>query len=246
MARRHPGPLDLARERPSRRLLRRPARRLTGSAIGGAPPTELDGMKVALVNPRWTYTRSIYFGCREPHLPLELAYASALLERNGHQTLLLDGQLQGLDDRALADAVAEFAPDFTVVTTAPTYLFWRCAPPELRVPRQFLDALGGRGGRTVAVGPHGSATPAPTLRKLGVDLVVRGESEEVVAALAEADDWSQVPGTARLEDGVARSVGGLHASWFVEHAPLRWPAAWITRHEHHHHRFDTPRRGWGA
>lgn len=203
-------------------------------------------MKVALVNPRWTYTRSIYFGCREPHLPLELAYASALLERNGHQTLLLDGQLQGLDDRALADAVAEFAPDFTVVTTAPTYLFWRCAPPELRVPRQFLDALGGRGGRTVAVGPHGSATPAPTLRKLGVDLVVRGESEEVVAALAETDDWSQVPGTARLEDGVARSVGGLHASWFVEHAPLRWPAAWITRHEHHHHRFDTPRRGWGA
>jgi len=198
-------------------------------------------MKVALVNPRWTYTRSIYFGCREPHLPLELAYASALLERNGHQTLLLDGQLQGLDDRALADAVAEFAPDFSVVATAPTKKFWRCAPPELRVPRQFLDALGGRGGRTVAVGPHGSATPAPTLRKLGVDLVVRGESEEVVAALAEADDWSQVPGTARLEDGVARSVGGLHASWFVEHAPLRWPAAWITRHEHHHHRFDTPR-----
>ncbi len=56
----------------------------------------------------------------------------------------------------------------TVVTTAPTYLFWRCAPPELRVPRDFLDRLAGRGGRTVAVGPHGSATPGPTLRKLGV------------------------------------------------------------------------------
>ena len=47
----------------------------------------------------------------------------------------------------------------TVVTTAPTYLFWRCAPPELRVPRDFLRRSGGRGGRTVAVGPHGSATP---------------------------------------------------------------------------------------
>ena len=37
-------------------------------------------MKVALVNPRWSFEGSIYFGCREPHLPLELGYARALLE----------------------------------------------------------------------------------------------------------------------------------------------------------------------
>lgn len=156
-------------------------------------------MKVALVNPAWSYDRSIYFGCKQPHLPLELGYTKALLEAAGHSCLLLDGQLQGLDHRALADAVAAFAPDFTVLTTAPTYLFWRCAPPELRVPRLFLDALGERGGRTVAVGPHGSATPSPTLRKLGVDLVVRGECEEVVASLASSEDWGvrsphRVPG----------------------------------------------------
>ena len=29
-------------------------------------------MKVALVNPNWRFDGSIYFGCREPHLPLEL------------------------------------------------------------------------------------------------------------------------------------------------------------------------------
>ena len=74
----------------------------------------------------------------------------------------------------------------TVVTTAPSYLFWRCAPPELRVPARFLRALGRRGGRTVAVGPHGSVTPGATLRKLGVDAVVLGECEDVVAALASA------------------------------------------------------------
>ena len=38
-------------------------------------------MKVALVNPNWTFDGSIYFGCREPHLPLEFGYARALLER---------------------------------------------------------------------------------------------------------------------------------------------------------------------
>ena len=37
-------------------------------------------MKIALVNPRWTFDGSIYFGCREPHLPLEYGYAAALLD----------------------------------------------------------------------------------------------------------------------------------------------------------------------
>ncbi len=42
-------------------------------------------MKYALVNPNWTFDGSIYFGCREPHLPLEYGYAKALLERAGHE-----------------------------------------------------------------------------------------------------------------------------------------------------------------
>jgi hypothetical protein len=41
---------------------------------------------MALVNPRWTFSGGIYFGCREPHLPLEFGYASALLERAGHES----------------------------------------------------------------------------------------------------------------------------------------------------------------
>lgn len=204
-------------------------------------------MRVALVNPAWSYEGSIYFGCREPHLPLELGYSKALLEAGGHSVLMLDGQLQDLGNAALAERVAAFAPDMTVVTTAPTYLFWRCAPPELRVPAEFLRLLGGRGGREVAVGPHGSATPGPTLRKLGVDVVVRGECEEVVAALADTADWAAVSGTARLAtDGTLVTVGGVHASRFVDHPALVWPADWLARHHHHHHRFDAGKAGIGA
>ncbi|TGR74329.1 B12-binding domain-containing radical SAM protein, partial [Mesorhizobium sp. M1C.F.Ca.ET.193.01.1.1] len=143
-----------------------------------------------------------------PHLPLEVGYSNAMLEADGHDVLMLDAQLQTLDNAALAERVAAFAPDMTVVTTAPTYLFWRCAPPELRVPGEFLGHLAGRGGRTVAVGPHGSATPAPTLRKLGVDVVVRGECEEVVAELGRQGDWSKVAHTARLQGGGLTCNGG--------------------------------------
>ncbi|TJV05769.1 MAG: TIGR04295 family B12-binding domain-containing radical SAM protein [Mesorhizobium sp.] len=203
-------------------------------------------MKIALVNPFWTYDDSIYFGCRQPHLPLELGYSKSLLEKAGHEVLMLDGQLQKLDNSSLCDRVADFAPAMTVVTTAPTYLFWRCAPPELRVPADFLNRLDERGGRTVAVGPHGSATPAPTLRKLGVDIVVRGECEEVVEQLARYDDWSTIPSTAYLRDSEVVSNGGVHASSFVDHPPLEWPSDWIAAHSHHHHRFDDNQIGFGA
>ncbi len=203
-------------------------------------------MRVALVNPPWSFDGSIYFGCREPHLPLELGYAQALLHAAGHRTLLLDGHLSGTAPEAMAAAIEAFGADMTVVTTAPTYLFWRCAPPELRVPAAFLRSLGGRGGRTVAIGPHGSVTPAATLRKLGVDAVVRGESEEVIAALAASDDWSRVASIAYADGDQVRVNGSPAASRFVDLPALHWPDDWIARHAHHHHRFGTVPTGLGA
>jgi len=203
-------------------------------------------VRIALVNPPWTFDGSIYFGCREPHLPLELGYADVLLRNAGHQTLLLDCHLCAQSVQDACQDIERFGADMTVVTTAPTYLFWRCAPPELRVPAQFLQTLGQRGGRTIAVGPHGSVTPAATLRKLGVDAVVRGECEHVIAALADTRDWSRVRSLAyRDADGVT-TTGEPAASGFVDLPALRWPDEWVSRHHHHHHRFDEPWSGLGA
>jgi hypothetical protein len=132
-------------------------------------------MRVALINPHWRFQHSIYFGCREAHLPLELGYAKALLEQHGHEALMLDGHLFGSTATDVAAAATEFASDMVVVTTAPTYLFWRCAQPELRVPRDIVAGLRGTGAMILAVGPHGSATPRTALRKLGADVVLQGE-----------------------------------------------------------------------
>jgi len=163
-------------------------------------------VKVALVNPAWSFTGSTYFGCREPHLPLELGCTAALLEAVGHETLMLDGALDSLTNAQLADRAAAFAPDMTVVTTAPTYLFWRCAQPELRIPRDFLDALGARSGTTVAVGPHGSSTPQTARAKLGADIVVLGECEEVVTRLAEANSTYGIDRIQLAPSGVELTV----------------------------------------
>ncbi len=203
-------------------------------------------MRVALVNPPWSFEGSIYFGCREPHLPLELGACRVLLQAAGHEVLLLDGHMEGRTMADLADAVAAFGPAMTVVATAPSYLFWRCAQPELRVPRAMLDAIGCRGGTTVAVGPHGSATPGPALRKLGAGVVVRGECEEVVLALANGGRPGEVPGTAVLDGGRLRANGGPQATRFTDLPAMAWPDTWIARHNHHHHRFERPPTGPGA
>ncbi len=203
-------------------------------------------MRVALVNPSWSFEGSIYFGCRAPHLPLELGYARTWLQRAGHEVLLLDGPLCGQSNAELAEAVAAFDVGMTVVTTAPSYLFWRCAPPELRVPRAFLDALGRRGGRTAAIGPHGSTTPETTLRKLGCDVIVRGEPEELLPRLAADEPLATIPALAYLSGGEVAVTGGPHATAFVDEPALTWPSAWIARHHHHHHRFDRESDGPGA
>ena len=203
-------------------------------------------MRVALVNPPWSFEHSTYFGCRAPHLPLELGYAKALLESAGHAATIFDGNLTPNTPAGQADEVAAYLPDMTVVATAPTYLFWRCAQPELRVPREVLLALGGRGGVTVAVGPHGSATPEATLRKLGCDIVIRGECEEVIAALAERPPAESVPTIAYRGDGGLVVTGRAHAGRFIDLPALDWPVDWLERHTHHHHRYGTGSRGAGA
>jgi anaerobic magnesium-protoporphyrin IX monomethyl ester cyclase len=203
-------------------------------------------MRVALVNPRWSYAGSIYFGCREPHLPLELAYTKAALEARGHEALLLDGHLHDMAHETIATKIEQFGADISVVTTAPSYLFWRCPPPELRVPRDFLDTLGYRGGIRVAVGPHGSATPGAALAKLDADVVVRGECEEAVVELAEIGLSCSISGIAwRKEDGTLVN-SAPRAAPFVGTPALRWDDDTIRRLTHHHHRFDRAPDGPGA
>jgi B12-binding domain/radical SAM domain protein of rhizo-twelve system len=152
--------------------------------------------------------------------------------------------LDGMDAAALSVSVQAFQPDMVVVTTAPTYLFWRCAQPELLVPIDMIRRLSGLNALMVAVGPHGSSTPQAVLRKLDADVVLRGECEEGVLALA---DGCWPPGAAwRDAEGVIRLNGPPAAAAFVDAPPLVWPDAWVQRHRHHHHRFDSVPHGPGA
>ncbi len=184
-------------------------------------------MRYLLLNPNWTFEGSIYFGCRDAHLPLEFGYSKALLEMAGHEALLVDGLMDDLSPERIRERVKDFRPDFTVITTAPSYLFWRCAPPELRVPLEALRNIRDVAGITICVGPHASTTPHATKRKLDVDYVIRGECEEL---LTQLNGLPLVP----------------HQSDMSALPALHWPDETVCKHTHHHHRFDQQPEGPGA
>lgn len=192
--------------------------------------------RVALINPNWHFEGSIYFGCRSAHLPLELGIAERSLREAGHATLLLDAHMFDLSLADIAVSLRSFRPDMVVVTTAPTYLFWRCAPPELRVPREVTLALRDLAPILVAVGPHGSVTPRATLAKLAADIVVMGECEDTLVRLANGE--RDFAGVCFQDANNIRVIGGPQAAAFADQPPLIWPDEMVRRHHHHHHRFE--------
>src|SRR5919201_3751249 len=166
------------------------ADRNAGSTAAGSAGSGF--MKFALVNPAWTFEGSTYFGCQEPHYPLELLFAYDKIRETGHDALLVDAQLNRLNTQEVKRRVDDFRAEFLVIPTAPSYLFWRCPPPELRVPQTWFAELGNDAVK-VAIGPHSSATPAATLRKLNCDVVLRGEPDETIAQLAGMP-WQEIQG----------------------------------------------------
>lgn len=198
-------------------------------------------MKFALVNPNWDFKGSTYFGCQEPHYPLELLFAYDKLREAGHEPLLIDAQVENLRIDDVKRRVRAFAPDFLVIPTAPSYLFWRCPQPEMRVPRQWFDGIGGRVVK-VAIGPHPSATPAATLRKTGCDVAMRGEPDQALSDLA-SKSWQDVAGACwHGEDGdhISPELGAVDMRSLGALDFHNYP---VEKHSHRHHVFSGEGRG---
>jgi anaerobic magnesium-protoporphyrin IX monomethyl ester cyclase len=200
-------------------------------------------VKFALVNPNWDFGGSTYFGCRDPHMPLELMFAFDHIGAAGHEPLLIDAHINNLTLDQTKRRVDAFQPDFLAMTTAPTYLFWRCPPPELRVPIEWMRAFTPEAVQ-VLIGPHGSATPATVMRKTGCGVVLRGEADQTLAQLASRP-WHEIPGCCfRCDEGfhISPSFGVADMGALM---PLDFESYNVEAHWHRHHVF-TNDRGLGA
>jgi B12-binding domain/radical SAM domain protein of rhizo-twelve system len=200
-------------------------------------------MKFALLNPNWDFSGSTYFGCKDPHVPLELLFAADRLRAARHDALLIDAQTDNLNLPETKRRITAFAPDFLVIPTAPSYLFWRCPPPELRVPMEWFAGLESSAIK-VAIGPHPSATPATTIRKTGCDVALRGEPDQILPELASRH-WQEITGCCfKTEEGfhISPAFGVADMSAL---GPLDFRNYRVEAHSHRHHVF-TDDQGLGA
>ena len=193
-------------------------------------------MRYALVNPKWSFEGSTYFGCPEPHFPLELLAAREMLRSAGQDVLLIDANMEDLTPEQVLPRLDAFDEDFLVIPTAPSYLFWRCPQPELRVPSHWIQTLN-RSSRRVVIGPHGSVTPHATMQKTGADIVMRGEPDQTLPQLATMP-WEMVAGCCwRDEQGRFRMTEGLGAAEMKAVPTLDYSDYPVERHHHLHHIF---------
>jgi B12-binding domain/radical SAM domain protein of rhizo-twelve system len=198
-------------------------------------------MKFALVNPNWEFKGSTYFGCQEPHYPLELLFACDKIREAGHEPLLVDAQNDNLHTSEAKRRVDAFAPDFLVIPTAPSYLFWRCPPPEVRVPMEWFAALDGRAIK-VAIGPHTSATPASAMRKMNVQVGMRGEADLTLSQLA-SQPWNTIDGCCWRDDHGEHLSPSLGVADMKNLRALDFRNYYVEAHSHRHHVFTGKGRG---
>lgn len=198
-------------------------------------------MRYAFVNPNWNFTGSTYFGCTDPHYPLELMFAYDQVLQTGGEALLVDAQVENLGTTDVAPKIRDFKPDFLVIPTAPSYLFWRCPPPELRVPREWFHALREQ-GTSVAIGPHPSATPVATMRKTGCELAMRGEPDQTLSQLA-TKPWQDIAGCCWRDDK-GDHIGADFGVTDMKALPaLDFRNYPVELHRHRHHVFGGEGRG---
>jgi anaerobic magnesium-protoporphyrin IX monomethyl ester cyclase len=120
-------------------------------------------MRVMIVNPRFRLpidTRTT------PHLGL--AYLAAVSERRGDDVLLFDADVE---DEPITEAIKRFDPEIVGITanTPQVKSAWRTAQ-AIKTIKDIPVVVGG---------PHVSVLPTESAQRPEIDVVVRGEGEEV-------------------------------------------------------------------
>ena len=159
--------------------------------------------QVVLLNPNWRMcgvSDSVrYFPVYHPVAPLELLYIKGSLERKGMHAVVLDLWMKDSDIKHHQGIFKECA--YVVITTAPTYLFWRDGATDVREIPDVIKEIKTINPqiKSILIGPQGTSVPQ-MVKKDNVDFIIRGEPDLVLADFI-IEDLSSTPDYSRI-DGV--------------------------------------------
>ena len=158
-------------------------------------------MKVLLLNPPYikNFCRSARWAAvsrgRVQRHPDRLLIATAVLEREGHETLFLDGPVLGLSRDDVLERMKRFKPDLAVIHTTTPSIY-----NDIEYAGLAKEATG---ARTALVGPHPTAEIENTFEIAGdkVDAIALGEYDFTLPELADGAPLKDIKGIAWKEDG---------------------------------------------
>lgn len=201
-------------------------------------------MKVLLINPpsfsEARVSRSLMGGYGMPvasqlvYPPLQLAYAAAVLEREGHEAAILDAEAEDLGREAALARARGHGAELIVMP---------CSQDTFEAELRFCRALGSdRAPRRCLVGPMAYTHLERAFAAAEADFVLVGEPELAVRDLVEAIEQGSLesmPGLARRSgDGFAVSEGSHRIADLDE---LPFPARHLLDNDLYHYPGDSRR-----
>jgi anaerobic magnesium-protoporphyrin IX monomethyl ester cyclase len=200
-------------------------------------------MKVLAITPNWRESRGILptDTTRPPVAPpIEWQYFLQSSDkpadgaaRDGFEISVFDEYSRNRKLGAFPSALETAQPDIVLLSTAPSYLYWRCPPTTLDAPRKYVSHIRRVKPRIpiILIGPHGTADPASTLRATGATHCFRGEIDLYLPAavrhVAAGEDHPYVATAAEQRSVAPQSPLSDEG---LEYTP-RWissePHAWL-------------------
>lgn len=125
--------------------------------------------------------------------PIYLAYCAGLLEREGHETKLLDAQVDSLSRDKTYQIAEDFHPQLAVI-----YFSTKALKNDIEVAEAIHDITG---SEIILVGPSASMDSVETLKiSPKINLMARGEFDFTVLDVANNAPWQQINGLLWKDD----------------------------------------------
>jgi anaerobic magnesium-protoporphyrin IX monomethyl ester cyclase len=153
-------------------------------------------VRVSLVNPRWHERGGPVYN--RVWMPLSLAVTAALLERDGHDVVVIDAHALGLGSDALRESLT--GSDKVFVTSS-TLDKWVCPNLDLTPFIRATSVAREVAPQVYGLGVHGTVRPREVLELADVDAVVCGEPELTVRELCREEELRTIAGVAYLRAG---------------------------------------------
>lgn len=107
--------------------------------------------------------------------PLEWGY----LSNGNYCSIVLDEYYQNHDIENTLYSISMISPNIVVISTTPSYLYWRCPPLNIEIVFEYIDRIKANNPETtiIIIGPHGTLDPEWIFYNSNSDYVFRGEPD---------------------------------------------------------------------